>query len=182
MIKKHDAKKGPETKKVGVEKISGVAKSETKRKLGEKSDVKVPDLSPSQFLFMSVMAGDQAQAKVAIAAGADVNLTDPQRGVTPLILATIRGDLGMAKLLLENKADPNKGFKQPITESDKEMIRSFRKMREADPELLPQGDTLANEEAILLGKITEIEVSPLGIASRKRNAEMIELLKQYGAK
>ena len=102
-----------------------------------------------RVLLMAVMAGDMNAVEKAIKAGADVNASDPERNVTPLILAVTRNDVLMAELLLSKGADPKKGFKQPITEEDMELIREMRKMREADPQLKPQGDTLANEEAIL---------------------------------
>jgi len=133
-------------------------------------------------LFEAVMSGDVKKAESALSAGADVDCVDKERSVTPLILAVVRNDIAMAGLLLSNKADANKGFRQPVTEEDKEMIRSLRKMREEDPAWKPQGDTVKNEDAILSGKITEIDVSPLSIAKRKRNEAMMTLLRKYGAR
>lgn len=131
---------------------------------------------------MAVMAGDLEAAKKAITEGENVNKEDEEREVTPLILAVIMEDRPMVELLLAKGADPNKGFKQKITEEDKEMLRSLQKMSADEQEWKPQGDTVANIEAILSGKITEIDVSPLGIATRKRNDKIIALLKKHGAK
>ena len=133
-------------------------------------------------LLEAVFMADMNKAKSSLEKGANVNKNDPERNVTPLIMAVTKNDLKMAEFLLKNGADPNKGFKQPITEDDKEMIRELRKMRQDDPEWIAQNDTTKNEDLILSGKLTEIDVSPMGIAMRKRNVEMIALLKKCGAK
>jgi len=135
-----------------------------------------------QSFIQAALAGNKKELESLLEKGADISYMDPERGVTALIIAVARNDLPLAEFLLSRGADPNIGSKQKITEDDKELIRSLRKMREEDPEWKPQGDTVKNEEDILSGKITEIDVSPLGIAMRKRNADMVALLKKFGAR
>lgn len=44
-----------------------------------------------------------------------VNVTDNATGQTPLMLATLKGNSEVAKLLLDNKADPNLQLKDSFT-------------------------------------------------------------------
>lgn len=68
---------------------------------------------PTQQLLNAVGSNDVAQARAAIAAGADVNV-DPGEGRTPLITAVIFTRPAMVKLLLEHGADPLRQAGSPI--------------------------------------------------------------------
>src|SRR6476660_3853807 len=67
---------------------------------------RAPALSLGDRLHMAVRAGDLAEVRQALAAGADVNVRDTLGG-TPLLDAAWSGNLEITNLLLANGADVN---------------------------------------------------------------------------
>ena len=65
-------------------------------------------------LVSAIMSNNPMQARAAIAAGADVN-ADTGEGRTPLILAAMTTKPEIARILIENGADPRKQAQMPAT-------------------------------------------------------------------
>ena len=74
-------------------------------------------------LFWAVKHGRESTARKMLHLGADVNLklrarsngTEPRADLTPLHLASLKGQLAMVKLLLEAGADPEARFRKRLT-------------------------------------------------------------------
>jgi ankyrin repeat protein len=64
-------------------------------------------------LVSAVITNNEAQARAALAAGADVN-ADTGEGRTPLIVAAMASRPQMVKLLLDKGADPSRRARDPI--------------------------------------------------------------------
>lgn len=69
----------------------------------------------NDVLMIAVSAGDLNKTKELIEKGADVNAPDSGTGVTPLILASLRGHIEIVKLLLDNGADISATSKRGVT-------------------------------------------------------------------
>ena len=71
---------------------------------------------PEELVLLSLSAaraGDGAEVRTLLAAGADVNGTDPD-GRTALMVAAGRNDQALVELLLEAGADAGQGMSRPL--------------------------------------------------------------------
>ena len=69
----------------------------------------------SDLLIVQVNLGNDAAVKSLIQAGADVNVKDPKEGITPLMIASYKGNVRCIQMLLEAGANVNALTKSRIT-------------------------------------------------------------------
>ena len=74
--------------------------------------------SPNELLLQSVIDGNVEAVKQRLADGADVNVKDEARGLTPLHFATQNGQKEIVELLIADGADVNAKMNNGMTPLD----------------------------------------------------------------
>ena len=74
--------------------------------------------SSSELLLQSVIEGNIESVKQHLADGADVNVKDEARGLTPLHFATQNGQKEIAELLIADDTDVNAKMNNGMTPLD----------------------------------------------------------------
>ena len=140
------------------------------RKPAAPEDVNRRNADGSTPLQWAVFAGDAAEARRLLRAGADVTLAN-KYGVTPMSLAAEVGDADMLALLLEAGADAN----SPNPEGQTALLAVARTGNVKAAELL------LNEGATVDARERWGEQTALMWASARRHPEMMQLLIARGA-
>lgn len=150
------------------------------------ADLKAHSKEGLTALHFAARVGDQEIVRVLLAAGVDINiLTQPDdkragtpvflagfgtfkttgtKGYTPLLLATVRGQVGMALFLLDQGADPNAGGKF------------------AEGGYLPLHWASTNWESYSANPVYGFEDPMAGIPDRQAKFKLVKALLAHGAK
>jgi len=153
----------------------GIAKQRGYTEIVELLSKRVKQLDPKKeimTIFDYAAIGDTEKMKSLIATGQDVN-TKPKSGVVPLIWASLTGHREIAELLIQNGADVN--YHNPSGLGGTPLIiASVAGNKEIVELLLANGaDSSVKNNA---GK------TALDMASKRKHAEIVELLQKHGAK
>ena len=134
-------------------------------------DAKTPQAAKNLRLYQAANDGDVNAVQAAISDGADVNFID---GETALMAATHYGHTEVVKLLLENGADVNAKTHRGINA----MYIALVSERTEVIKLLLSAKVDVNAGIPIEGK----DYTPLAIAKKNGNTQIIELLEKAGAK
>jgi len=156
--------------------------------------------SSSENLLQAVKDGSFGAAKVALIAGADPNARD-EKGDSALKIAAYTGKSAIARLLLENGANPgyeqfNEMIKDCIREDEAALVRTLKK----NPGLAEKGDRsgnvaltfcVLNWNYLMLEKVAsvmkDLEIrnkygnTPLIIAAERGNVRAVRIFLSLGA-
>ena len=131
--------------------------------------------------------GDVVSAKILLAAGANVNVAAAV-GTTALVVAVHSGRAAIARLLLDNGADPNNagaGYTAlhiAVRRDDRELVQTLL-VRGANPNVLLMKATPVRRQSIVdIGlHYSLVCATPFWMAARFGDSEMMRLLAAYGA-
>ncbi len=139
--------------------------------------------------------GDADSARVLLTAGANPNVTMPQWGLTPLIIASTMGRTDVVAVLLDHGADPNMVDKNSFTalhaavrDSDYGEDRTSRAASVATVKLLLAHGANPNarlkQDKPTVKTVTEVSLqgaTPLALAAEVNNLEAVKALVEGGA-
>jgi ankyrin repeat protein len=133
---------------------------------------------PRLALARAAEQGDAAAVKRLIAAGADVNARDG--GSTPLIYAARSGDTGVVGALLDAGADAN--ARDCASWGWTPLIHALHKYRsDAARTLVERGADVNGRAGDCASEKIENGVTPLMLAAKYDEAEMVKFLLEHGA-
>ncbi|HZS09081.1 MAG TPA: ankyrin repeat domain-containing protein [Blastocatellia bacterium] len=149
----------------------------------------------NEELLVATRKSDVEKVKALLAKGADVNAKSPY-GATPLFFACDRGNVEVIKVLLEHGADVNTKDKfygatplgWALNKGKPEVIRLLVEKGAKEKEMamnfgVSGGHTGVVKAALDQGGFKQESLDKyLSIATRKRHAEVAEMLRKAGAK
>ena len=123
-------------------------------------------------LIKATQKDDAVKITDLLAAGADINASDKLSGFTPIVIATVRNNLEIFKLLQEAGADL-----QQIDKRNNTLLHhaAFENDAEIGAILLAEGDF------DLEARRSQYGFTPLLVAAFEGHVEMVELLVEHGA-